>query len=226
MLRNNLKIIIALVICLVQNKFFSQAKTIVNPNGQWYFGMEIGSNKVSSFMESDSKSYFPIQAGIGAEYYFSRHWSLSSRIKYYETGVSFYKPGYNSGSGFLNLDSDPYYGTFYGAVVSIPIDIKWEFRIYKNLGGSIKIGPAYNFETKSIYYNYSPNLTTDYPKQYLGTNSGFGLNYFINKKLALYFDLEYFSGASKGYSDALFGKNEYLTKNKLMNFGVKYNFKD
>ncbi len=213
-----------IVFCSIQNIVFSQ--TIINPKGSCYFGIEIGRNKVSSFMDSNSKSYFPLQAGIGAEYYFSRHWSLSSRIKYYETGVSFYKPGHSSSGGFLNLDSDPYYGTFNGAVVSIPIDIKWEFRIYKNLGGSIKIGPTYNFETKSKYYNYSPNLTTDYPKQYAGINSGYGLNYFLNKKLALYLDFEYFNGASKGYSDAFFGKNEYLTQNNLMNFGVKYNFKN
>ncbi len=210
----------------MQNKFFSQTNTIINPKGKWYFGIEIGYNKVSSFMDSNSKKYFPLQAGIGAEYYFSRHWSLSSRIKYYETGVSFYKPGYSSSGGFLNLDSDPYYGTFNGAVVSIPIDIKWEFRIYKNLGGIIKIGPNYNFETKSKYYNYSPNLTTDYPKQYAGINSGYGLNYFLNKKLALYLDFEYFTGASKGYSDSFIGENHYFTNNTFTNFGIKYNFKN
>jgi hypothetical protein len=207
----------------MQNNFFSQTKSIINPKGKWYFGVEIGNNDVSSLMESNSKSYLPFQAGIGVEYYFSRHWSISSRIKYYETAVSFYKPGHSSSGGFLNLDSDPYYGTFYGAVVSIPIDIKWEFRIYKNLGGSLKIGPTYNFETKSTYYNYSPNLTTDYPKQYGGINSGYGLNYFLNKKVALYFDFEFFTGASKGYSDSFIGENHYYTNNTLTNFGIKYN---
>lgn len=226
MLRIKIKIIIIILVCLMQSKFFSQTNTIINPKGKWYYGIEIGNNDVSSLMESNSKSYFPFQAGIGAEYYFSRHWSLSSRIKLYETGVSFYKPGHSSSGGFLNLDSDPYYGTFYGAVVSIPIDIKWEFRIYKNLGGSLKIGPTYNFETKSLYYNYSPNLSPDYPKQYAGFNSGFGLNYFINKKVSLFIDVESFSGASKGYSDAFFGKNEYLTQNNLTNFGIKYNIKN
>ena len=226
MTRIKIKTLIIILVCLVQNKFFSQTNSIINPKGKWYFGIEIGNNKVSSLMESNSKNYFPLQGGIGVEYYFSRHWSLSSRIKYYETGVSFFKPGHSSSGGFLNLDSDPYYGTFNGAVVSLPIDIKWEFRIYKNLGGSLKIGPTYNFETKSTYYNYSPNLITDYPKQYAGINSGYGLNFFLNKKLALYLDFEYFTGSSKGYSDSFIGKNHYYTNNTFTNFGIKYNFKN
>jgi hypothetical protein len=127
---------------------------------------------------------------------------------------------------FKQIVIDPYYGTFYGAVVSIPMDIKWEFRIYKNLGGSLKIGPTYNFETKSTYYNYSPNLITDYPKQYAGINSGYGLNFFLNKKLALYLDFEYFTGSSKGYSDSFIGKNHYYTNNTFTNFGVKYHLKN
>jgi hypothetical protein len=77
MLRIKIKIIIIILFCLMQNNFFSQTKSIINPKGKWYFGVEIGNNDVSSLMESNSKSYLPFQAGIGVEYYFSRHWSLS-----------------------------------------------------------------------------------------------------------------------------------------------------
>jgi hypothetical protein len=216
------KIIVILLLSLLSNKIISQVIENVNPKGNWYFGAEIGTNKINSFSAGGTKNSF--QAGILSEYYFARHWSLSGRIKYYKTGVSFYKPDTHTGSWF-DLGTDERFGNFNGAVISIPLNIKWEFRIYKNLAGNLKLGYAYNIECKSNYGNYSENLKTDYPKQYGGFNSSYGLNYFINKKTALYLDVEFYSGASKGYSDGFFGKNYYYTENVLLNFGIKYNFK-
>ena len=43
------------------------------------------------------------------------------RIKYFKTGVSFDRAPYD-----ISIN------TFEGAVVSIPVDLKWEFLIYKN----------------------------------------------------------------------------------------------
>ena len=216
------KLVIMLFLSLISNKIISQEIENVNPKGNWYFGAEIGSNNINSFSAGGNKNSF--QAGVLSEYYFSRHWSLSGRIKYFKTGVSFYKPNTYSG-GWINLGSEESFGNFDGAVISIPLDIKWEFRIYKNLAGNLKLGYAYNIETKSNYGNYSENLKTDYPKQYGGFNIGYGLNYFMNKKTALYLDVEFYSGGAKGYSDGFFGKNYYYTQNVLINLGIKYNFK-
>lgn len=216
------KVLIIVVLSLLSNKIISQTKEIINPKGIWFFGAEIGMNKINSFANGESKSSF--QGGILSEYYFARYWSLSGRIKYFETGVSFYKPNTHSGSWF-DLGSDEYFGSFNGAVISIPLDVKWNFRIFKNLGGSLKLGYAYNIETKSNYSNYSENLKTDYSKQYGSVNAGFGFNYFINKNIAIYLDAEFYSGTTKGYSDGLLGRNSYNTENNLINFGIKYNFK-
>lgn len=216
------KILIFIVLSLLSNKIISQTNEIVNPKGKWFFGAEIGINKISSFSMGESKNSF--QGGILSEYNFARQWSLLGRIKYYKTGVSFYKPDTHSGSWF-DLGTDESFGNFNGAVISIPLDIKWQFRMYKNLRGNLKLGYAYNFETKSNYKNYSTNLTTDYPKHYGGINAGYGLNYFINKNIAVYLDIEYFGGASKGNSDGFFGKHPYITENNLINLGIKYNFK-
>lgn len=213
--------ILILLLILSSNKIVSQTE-IINPSGKWYFGIEIGTNKISSF--SIGKTKQSLQGGVLAEYYFARHWSLSGRVKYFETGVSFYKPNTHSGSWF-DLGSDESFGTFEGAVIAIPIDIKWEFRIHKNLGGSLKLGYGFNLETKSNYSNYSSNLPIDYSKQYGSFNLGYGLNYFMNKKMALYIDVEFYSGDSKGNSDGFFGKTYYPTENNLINLGIKYNFK-
>jgi hypothetical protein len=61
------------------------------------------------------------------------------KIKYYETGVGFYKPNTHSGSWF-DLGSDAYYGNFSGNVVNVPVFLKWEFRLYKNFKGNFKLG--------------------------------------------------------------------------------------
>lgn len=216
------KILIIVVLSFLSNKIISQTNEIINPKGKLFFGAEIGINKISSFSTGEPKYSF--QGGILTEFYFARHWSLSGRIKYYDTGVSFYKPDTHSGSWF-DLGTDASFGNFKGDVISIPLDIKWEFRINKNLGGSFKIGYAYNIESRSNYSNYSVNLKTDFPKQYGSANAGYGLNYFISKNMAVYLDVEFYSGTTKGYSDGFFGRNSYNTENDLINFGIKYNFK-
>lgn len=101
----------------------------INPKGKWYFGIEIGSNDITS----DELNLFKnsVQGGLLAEYYFATHWSISGKIKYFKTGVSFYNPDTHSG-GWFDLGSDESYGTFKGQVISIPIYLKWEFRIFKN----------------------------------------------------------------------------------------------
>lgn len=216
------KLIFIIFLSLISNKIISQTNEIVNPRGKWFFGGEVGINKIHSF--SFGESNYSFQGGILSEFYFARQWSVTGRMKYYKTGVSFYKPDTHSG-GWFDLGTDESFGTFNGAVISIPLDLKWEFRFYKNLAGSLKLGYAYNFETKSIYGHYSPNLKTDYPKHYGSINAGYGLNYFINKNMAVYVDIEFIEGATKGNSDGFFGKYSYNTENSVLNFGMKYNFK-
>jgi hypothetical protein len=201
---------------------FSQTNEIVNPKGKWFFGLEMGTNKIRSFTNGESKTSF--QGGILTEYYFARHWTLSGKIKYFKTGVSFFQSSVDA-TFFDLLDRDLYSGTFKGSVIAIPIGIKWEFRIYKNFSANLKLGYAFNIETKSNYSNYSNNLSTDYPKLYGSTNSGFGLNYFINKKTAVYFDVESYRGGTKGHTGNNFGKTSYKVENGLLNFGIKCNFK-
>lgn len=149
---------------------------IVNPINNWYFGLEIGKNRMSSLELGENKNSF--QGGIMAEYYFAKQWSLSARVKYFETGVSFQKE--STGGWFGGAGAK---GSFKGKVIAAPLDIKWEFRIVKNFKGNLKIGAAYTIETKSEYKDYSANLSTDFSKQYVAFNAGYGFNYFINKKL-------------------------------------------
>lgn len=216
------KLLIIAVLSLFPLKVSSQTKEIINPKGKWYFGAEIGQNLITSYSFGENEK--SLQAGILSEYYFARHWSLSGRVKYYETGVSFFKPSTHTG-GWFDLGSDESFGSFSGAVISIPLDIKWEFRVYKNLAGSFKLGYVHNFETKNSYGPYSEGADTNFPKQFSGINAGYGLNYFIDKRYAVYLDIEAFGGGSKGHSEGFLYDSYHYTENSLISLGCKYTFK-
>jgi hypothetical protein len=215
-------IILLLTFFIIQINY-SQKQEIINPKEKWFFGLEIGSNAITSYNLGEDNLSF--QGGVLAEYYFAKNWSLSGRIKYFETGVSFYKPNTHTG-GWLDLGSQEYYGKFNGNQIVFPLNIKWKFRIYQNFSGNFKLGYANTIETKSEYREYSRNLnSSDFPTKYGSFNSGYGFNYFLNNKIAFYIDFEIFIGSSKGYTSGLFGNSHYYNTNKLVNFGVKYNFK-
>jgi hypothetical protein len=111
--------LIIIGLSLFSCKVVSQTNEIVNPKGKWFFGVEMGTNKINFFSSGKTKTFF--QGGFLTEYYFARHWSVSGKIKYFETGVSFNQ--LNSGLFGIPLTYGGS-GTFKGNVIAIPIDIK------------------------------------------------------------------------------------------------------
>ena len=109
-----------ILICFLPSLVSSQENnTSINLKGKLFLGFETGLNTISSFSHGEANQ--SIQAGFVADYYFKKHWSIMGRIKYFKTGVSFDRAPYD-----ISIN------TFEGAVVSIPVDLKWEFLIYKN----------------------------------------------------------------------------------------------
>jgi predicted porin len=200
------KILILAVLSLLSNKIISQTSEIVNPKGKWFFGAEIGLNAITSVHPSRMTS---VQGGFLAEYYFAKNWSVNGRIKYFETGVINKN---NSANGF-----------FEGAVISIPLNIIWKYKIIKNFSGNLKLGIALNQEVKSKYY-YPLNEKTDYSKFYGSFNPGIGFNYFVSKNTAIFMNYEvYVLGNDRDDADWL----EIVPNspnNNLFNIGIKYNF--
>ena len=201
------KIFITVVLCLLSNKIISQTNEIINPKGKWFFGAEIGLNAITSIHPSRMTS---IQGGFLTEYYFAKNWSVNGRIKYFETGV-------------INKN-DSAKGIFEGAVISVPLNIIWKYRIIKKFSGNLKLGIALNQEIKSNYY-YPANEKTDYSKFYGSFNPGIGFNYFISNNTAVYMNYEvYVLGNDR--DDASFLKiTPNSPNNNLFNIGIKHSFK-
>jgi hypothetical protein len=200
------KILIIVVLSLLSNKIISQTNGITSPKGKWFFGAELGLNTITSIQPNHKNS---IQGGILAEYYFAKHWTFSGRLKYFETGVS-YK--YNSTNAI-----------FEGAVISIPLNINWEYRISNNFRGNLKVGVALNQEIISNYY-YPASTSTNYSTFYGTFNPGIGFNYFLSKNTAIYINYEvYVLGNERGNMD-WFHIFPHSPNNNLFNIGIKHNF--
>lgn len=198
--------ILILVLILFGNKVNSQSNELLNLKGEWYFGMEIGSNRIISIQDSPKTESF--QVGLLAEYYLSNQWSLKGRIKYFKTGLSFKNNKYR----------------FDGKVISIPINLKWEFKVFKNLKGNLNLGLAFNQEIKSKY-SYPKLESTDFSQFFTNINSGIGFNYFISKRFTVYTNIEiYLWGNNRNNNDFL-SIIPNSTNNRIFNLGIKHNFK-
>jgi hypothetical protein len=213
-------------LCIFLLPFFVNAQdkpasTIVYPKGNWYFGIEAGTNKVVS-NEFSQPTHF--QAGLTAEYYFAKQWSVQGKIKYFATEVAYDYP-----QTILTNGATPYTAlSFKGEVVSVPVDIKWEFRLYKNLKGFMSLGLGYNIETQSDYEipgHPNPDVSM-FPANYVSAHGTVGLNYFVSAKWAVYASLEFNGGGQKGHLDGFWGDSNLGSENSLANLGVKYHFKD
>ena len=187
--------------------FFSASysqNTGVNNDNKWFFGAEIGANHIISIRPEIKYS---VQGGIGAEYFFSRNWSLTGRLKYFETGVS----------NKYNPDN----GLFLGAVVAVPIHLKRYWRIKQCFYFDVASGFSVNREVRSNYF-YPSNEDTNFSKTYLNVNVGLGVNYVPNKKSIVYVNVEFYNlGNDRDDADWM----EIVPNapnNAHLNIGLKY----
>lgn len=203
----NFKVSIIVLLSFFASKIYSQANEIVNPEGKWFFGAELGLNSITSVHKSRIAEF---QGGLLSEYYFSNRWSVSARLKYFETGVIRKE----------NVEN----GIFRGAVLAVPININWYYRIYNNFSGNLKLGFALNQEVKSNYY-YPQDVETDFSRFYGSFNPGLGFSYFISNRTAVYINYEVYVLGNNRDDNNVFKVIPNSPNNNLLNFGVKYNFK-
>ena len=203
-----LRILSFLLFLLASLQISAQEYSRINPKKNWYFGAEIGSNTITSIKPDHENSF---QGGILAEYYFGQHWSLSARLKYFKTGISYHnQPDYQ----------------FSGSVISMPINLNWEFGIAGTFNGNLKLGVAFNKEfTKS--YNFPAKVVTDYSSFFGTFNPGLGFTYHLNDNLALYTNYEVYILGNDHYKNTWdIGFLPQSTDNNHFNIGVKHTFKN
>ncbi len=204
--------VLLLLTCMVFSLGHSQEKSPVNPAKNWFYGFELG------FSDGQPKN---VVGGMFVEYYFAENWSISAAVKYYKTEVDFYKSG---SDGFL-FNTPSYHGNFKGTLLSFPVKVKWEFKVFKNLKGHLSLGPSYSHEIQTTYTGYSENIDPEeYVTRYLDPTGSSGLTYFFNKKTAVFIVHESFVGTQKGKTPSFLSNGVVLSGSGSTKIGVKFRF--
>ena len=195
--------LIILILILFGTEINAQSNELSSLKQKWFFGLEFGTNRIISFQGEPRTESF--QIGLLTEYYLSNQWIITGRVKYFKTGLSF-KNNKNR---------------FEGKVISIPINFKWEFKIFNNLKGNLNFGLALNQEVERKY-SY-PN--TDFSSLFTNFNTGIGFSYFISKRMAVYTNIEVYLWGNDRDNNDFITIVPNSTDNRLFNLGIKYNFK-
>ena len=160
----NSKILLIILLGFITLEMNAQTLKRIKPKEKWFLGVESGLNTITSLNPNQTNF---TQCGILIQYYFNEELSVSGRLKYFETGVS-----------YLGKFSRGY---FEGTVISLPIDINFEWEIFKKFNGTAQLGIAVNKEVKTNYYPDYDKF--NYSTFYGSFNPGFGFNYFLTKKM-------------------------------------------
>ena len=193
---------------------------------KFLFGAETGININQSDFINDSKK-ISFQGGILGEYILSKNFSIMGKIKYYESQVIFH---YSKiiGSGMFGNQYQFLTCKYDGKIISLPITANYNFKIYRNFFGSIRLGPSLNSEISSNY-DYPTEVSKDYSNFFVGITGGINLNY--NTEKTIYFvGFEPMFGAERGSTTGKDFNNQQQTQNYgmenyLFNVGMKFNLK-
>lgn len=193
---------------------------------KFLFGAETGININQSDFINDTKKT-SIQGGIIGEFILSKNFSIMGKLKYYESQVIF---NYSKiiGSGIFGNHYQYFTCKYDGKIISLPITANYNFKIYRNFSGSLRLGPSLNSEISSKY-DYPAEVNKDYGNFFVGITGGANLNY--NAEKTIYFiGFEPMFGAKRGSTTGKDFNNQQQTQNYgmenyLFNVGMKFNLK-
>lgn len=192
-------------------------------NSKFLLGAEVG----MGISQSDYLNYsqkMTLQGGVLGEYIFDKNFSLMGKIRYYESEVKF-SSSEIIGRTKLGYKYETFYNHYNGKIISIPIVLNYNFKIYKNFSGSLKIGPTLDTEI-SRHYNYEDKrIDQDNSKFFVGLTFGANLNY-KTPRVVYFVGLEQIYGANRGtYIVDNQRKIRHPMRNYFINAGVKFPIK-
>ena len=184
----------------------------------WYLIAESGFNEVNSKNE--------IHFGIGAEYFFSNTRSFTFRLKYFKTGIDYYRKGNPCSSFFCLFSSSSKKFLYETSLLKIPVNYKWEKAMFTSkLKFFFNVGFALNFLLEENYIEVE-NITPDLNTFNINFNLGLGFLYKVNSSMSIYTSAELFSGSPKSEDKIGFiSSSKIRTQETLMNFGIRYKLK-
>lgn len=166
--------------------------------GNFLAGMEGGANIAANAPYNTLSA----QGGLVGEYRFARQWSVVGKIKWNRGDASYHRHAdykttrHGMGPDFSGMFDGNYFDFDYSSQnIIVPINVKWNFRIYKDFSGYIDNGYYLNFMLSSRY-NISKEKDVKNPKVSLGYNAGAGLSYRMKSGNTIYADYHFYPGES------------------------------
>ena len=147
--------------------------------------------------------------------------SLDEALKFYE-GQVVVQQAYSSGTkaNFVSggsPDTPAYNGSINASIFTLPVALKYEFRIMGNFAANLKLGMALA-KDMSITYKGDTHFNRPQPNWYFTNFFGLGLNFFIDERSVFYLDYEGMAGPVR----ADIGKATRGMKNSHFSLGFKY----
>lgn len=196
----------------------------LNNKGKLFVGAELGGNVV----HKDNGNVIHPQFGVSGEYYFARKWSFSTKIKFHKAHLYYHIPKpepYPCKIGGLSCgwgDREEKIANFESYNILIPINLKWDYKIAKNLYGYINGGFFINIETKS-YRNVTDNVKLNHNPVYASMNMGTGLGYQLKNNNVIYIDYNFYRGGDMIKVDGFGWDSYYYPINSHISIGYRMN---
>ena len=94
------------------------------------------------------------------EYFFSKRWSIASKVKYTQNAVNYYLPSTYSSSGSMGPNlfghSEKFFN-FNSKDIIVPVQAKWEYPVTQKFHGYVAGGIYFDFVT-DYSENHSDNV--------------------------------------------------------------------
>ncbi|NHM07086.1 PorT family protein [Flavobacterium sp. CYK-4] len=180
------------------------------------FGSNIGFNRSainSSEGSTDAGSGFNI--GVSADYYFSRTWSIKTKLIYDQKGwdngfIEFY-------SFDPNVIDSSYKTDFNLNYLTIPVMANWHFGRTKNW--YLNFGPYAGFLLNAEETRFSTDVKEGFNTTDFGVALGVGVKIPVSNKLKIFFEYEENYGFSEVFKEAYSATRNVRSS---FNFGVNF----
>ncbi len=207
---------------LLQFLMFTLALNLNAQKGRLLTGIEAGANIAANPPFNTLSG----QGGIVGEYYFAKQWSVVGKIKYHQANINKSSGGYSSssaGMGFNLFGSPPRDVSYQSQNILIPISIKWNYRIFRNLYGSVDMGPYLNFTLNSKYT--ANNVDVHDRKIFIGFNIGAGVHYQLQNGNSLFANYDFYRGTEIALLESFIFNNYARAGNHHFSVGYLWQLK-
>ena len=208
------------IICVALLVFCFSMKSLAQGKGTVEYGVNIGYNgSTVSDTEGSASRGSGVNLGFIADYYFSKRWSIRTKLIYDQKG---WDNGFIEYTEFTefdpNVQGNSYYTTNFNLnYITIPVMANWHFGKTKNW--YLNFGPYVGFLASAKETRYNNDVKEFFNTTDFGLALGIGVKIPVSDKLKIF--LEY--DEQTGFLDVFKVSDDRITNSRFsLNVGVNF----